>query len=242
MIEAGYGNFPRELTGVEKHLLSLVLPANKPGYLLYRDLINDLMVIGYGRFGNGNKILGKENSVIDLQIPTSPVFAVGNYYYDDQSIDVIIHQFNNDQIEFDLGIDDLSFITDLNKLKGWNFSEWIPGQKLPADDKKVRELIILPDEKVLAFSVTFKKIWLYDFSSGVNTILPVTNFFNEVMRVKNIRDAKIALKPGSFFERLDTFTDLELASALLSYSKYLHSIKIDEKRIRNFFETGSSKN
>ena len=94
------------------------------------------------------------------------------------------------------------------------------------DNSDVREIII-NDDYILAIAPQHKKIWLHEKESGVNFLLPVTNFYNELMRVCNIRDTKIALRPASFFEIHNQFTDDQLILAFFSYNKYLKRVNID---------------
>jgi hypothetical protein len=72
-----------------------------------------------------------------------------------------------------------------------------------------------------------KKIWLHDVQSGVNHLIPVSNFYNQLMMVKNIRNSKIALNPGIFFQTLEEYSDEDLVSALVTYNKYIRRFKID---------------
>ncbi len=77
MNDNSLNNFPRRLTERERDFLFSVLPGNKKGYKLYREKIDSSFVIGFGRFGDTNLILGKENSMIDLDIPSAPILQVG---------------------------------------------------------------------------------------------------------------------------------------------------------------------
>ena len=46
------------------------------------------------------------------------------------------------------------------------------------------------------------------------------------MRVSNIKEASIALKPSSFFESIDKFNDEQLTLAFFSYNRYLRKFDI----------------
>jgi hypothetical protein len=219
--------FPRELTSVENMLLFSVLPENKSGYNSYRNKINNLVVTGSGRFGRGNFVLGKEGTEPDLSLPSSSVFAIGTNVYKEATIDITIHEELDDEIEYDISARNQNSIPKvLTEIKKWNYSEWNPGDKAPDDNSEVREIII-NEEYILAIALQHKKIWLHEKKSRVNYLLPVTNFYNELMRVCNIRDTKIALKPTSFFEIHNQFTNDQLILAFLSYNKYLKRVNID---------------
>lgn len=226
MIEKGL-MFPRNLTKVENELLFSVLPENKIGYNSYRNKINNLVVTGSGRFDRGNFVLGKEGTKPDLSFPSSPVFAIGTNVYKEGTIDIIIHEDIDDEIEYDISARNQNSVPGtLIEIKKWNYSEWNPGDKAPNDNSEVREIII-NDEYILAIATQHKKIWLHEKKSRVNFLLPVTNFYNELMRVCNIRDRKIALRPTSFFNTHNQFTDDQLMLAFFSYNKYLKRVDID---------------
>jgi hypothetical protein len=104
-----------------------------------------------------------------------------------------------------------------------------PGKYL-FEDAEVREFEISPGAYTLAIVPKLKKIWLHDISTGVNHIIPVTNFFNELMRLKNIRDPKLALSPGNFFAIINEFRNDEIRKAFLMYDKYLSKFNIKDEK------------
>ena len=219
--------FPRQLTSIESMLLFSVLPANKIGYNSYRDKINNLVVTGLGRFGGGNFVLGREGTKPDLSFPSSPVFAVGTNVYKGGTIDITIHEELNEEIEFDISARNQNTLPEnLTEIRKWNYSEWNPGEKSPNDNSFVREIIIVKNEYVLAIAPAHNKIWLHEFKSRVNYLVPLTNFYNELMRVSNIKDASVALKPASFFENIDKFNDEQLMLAFFRYNRYLRKFDI----------------
>ncbi|MFO7446653.1 MAG: hypothetical protein R6W90_09810 [Ignavibacteriaceae bacterium] len=217
--------FPREITALEKELLFSVLPVNKPGYAGYRDKIERLVVTGQGRFGNSNFILGKAGSSPDLSLPSSPVFALGTIIYTMNKADIVIHEAVDDEIEYDISVDNDA--SELNEIKRWNYSEWEPGDNAPGDNSYVKETEIVNDEFILAIAPVDKKIWLHVKESGINMLIPVTNFYNYLMMVKNIRDKEKVFKPALLFADLKDFNDDELRLAFIAYNKYFKRIKID---------------
>jgi len=220
--------FPRKLTEKEKTILFSVLPENKSGYNYYRDKIDSLLVIGQGRFDRKNLLLGKEGNKPDLSVPSNPVFACGTLICKETEIDILIHEEFDDEIEFDITTSNSSKIEDgFTVISKWNYSEWKPGDKAPKDKSFVREIVVIPDMYKLAIAPEHKKIWLHDLKSGVNHLIPVSNFYNQLMMVKDIRNSKIALNPGLFFQNLEEYTDEDLISALVTYNKYIRRFKID---------------
>ncbi len=221
-------NFPRKLSDLENKYILSVLPANKPGYNVYREKISELDVIGLGRFGKGDLILGERGTVPDSIGPPSSVFAAGIIKYDNFEIDIIVHEEFENQIEAEIYSSDSE--QDVNNAKfvsQWNYSDWVPGQKAPGDNSFVREEILVPDKYIIAVAPVRKRIWIHDFDSGINHLIPVSNFYNHLMMVKGIKNSEAVLKPSLLFEKLDTYTANEIVSAFLLYNKYLKHIDID---------------
>ena len=231
----GTEHFPRELTSQEKLLLFSVLPDEKPGYRAYREKIDKLAVTGYGRSKNNNFILGNKNTIPDLSFSSSPVFTAGIVTIPGDEIDIMIHEEVDDEIEFDLSLKNSDVIqVDFELIDKWSYSNWNPGDKSPNDQKEVREIIISPDKYILVFAPTHKKIWMHVFENGVNNLIPLTNFYNELMGFKRIKDPGEALNPRSFFQKLDEFSDYELMNAFVLYNKYMKRFKTDfSKYLKN---------
>ncbi len=224
----GKDAFPRDLTGLELHLLESVLPEKKPGYKIYRDRIERLKVSGYGRFGGGNMVLSGKGTKPDLMLSSSPIFAAGTVIFEETAADIVIHEENDGEIEFDLSFSKpVSGNPDLHELNRWSYSEWIPGMSAPGDGSPVREIVLEKDKFVLAAAPVHQKVWLYDAATGVNHLIPAGNFNNNLMIVKGISDPKQVLRPKQLFTRLDEFKDEELAAAFISYNKFLKRIEID---------------
>jgi hypothetical protein len=247
-------NFPRKLEENEKVLLFSILPENKTGYSRYREKIKELFVIGKGRFGNLNLILGKRDDKPDLSSSSAPIFAAGIVLTAGQEIDVTIHEEIDDQIEIDISPKTSNEIPDeINLIGHWSYSEWMPGDKTPNDNSDVREVEIIPGSFELVIAPAHKKIWLHDYETMVNHLIPVSNFFNELMSVKNIRNPDMVLKPNSFFNEDSKYSELDLKLAFIKYNKYLRRFKINydeiptaasQKRkssfIKNIFKRGKN--
>lgn len=220
--------FPRDLTDKEKIWLYTALPENKIGYKKYRDLIENLFVIGYGRFGEGNFVLGDANDVVDLEDPSAPIFAISNIAFNEADIYVTIHEEFDDQIEVDIkSINSESIPENLHQTKIWTYSTWLPGQKAPSDNSFVREVHLIRNELVLAIATVHKKIWVYNSKSGINHFVPVTNYYNELMLLLENKDAETALNPGRLFTHMNEFTDEQLAQGFLVYNRHWNRVEID---------------
>lgn len=230
-MSSGKSQFPRELTRQEKYLLFSVLPEEKPGYQVYREKIDELLVTGYGRFKNNNYILGKKNTVPDLSVSSTPVFAAGTVKIPGDEIDILINEEIDDEIEFDLSVKNSAELPEeINEEERWNYSAWNPGDKSPDDHKEVREVIIEQGKYLLAFAPSHKKIWLHENESGVNYIVPVTNYYNELMRFRRSKDPGEALNPKLLFQKLNEFPDDDLINAFVLYNKYMRRFPTDFSR------------
>jgi hypothetical protein len=223
--------YPRKLSEKEKELLFLVLPENKPGYKLYRDKINNRVVTGEGRFGVGNYFLCESGFSHDLSLSTAPVFALGTIYLkNSKNIDILIHEEDDNQVEVEFGeeINDNPILQTISVtlfsyfiIQVNTYSEWVPGMKSPFNESDVRLIGIKPEEYILAISGGEKKIWLHELNSGVNHLIPVSNYYNSLMLYRNERNAEKVLNPNLFFNNLGTFNDNELASAFILYNQYM---------------------
>ena len=229
--------FPRQLTSREKNWLFAALPENKLGYRQYREIIENLLILGFGRFGDGNYILGQEGETVDLEASSSPILAVANITFDVGKVYITIHEELDGLIEVDIKGSSLEHIPDdLSQSKVWTYSNWIPGEKAPFDKSKVREIHLLNNEIVLAIAPVHKKIWVYNSKSGINHFIPVTNYYNEIMILLNNKNAETALNPGRLFTNLDEFTDKQLAQGFLVYNKYANRVELDYHQFESRIE------
>lgn len=214
-----------ELSQNELKLLFAILPADKPGYKKYRDMISGLKVMGKGRFNDGNFYLGSGETKPDLSIASTPVFAVGIVKTNLGNIDVLIHEYEDDLIEVQLskrfGDDDELIIDDV-----LSFSDWNPGGNSPGSNEVVKEFEIIKDRFILIIDKSNKKIWLHNFETGVNHIIPVSNYFNELMRLKRIKDENLFRSPSLFFNKLDDFSEEDFKLAFYQYNKFMRRFNI----------------
>lgn len=197
----------------------MILPENKPGYNLYRNKIDRMMVLGEGNSGVGSYILGENEPEPDFSFLSSPVFSLGIFHSDKGEFDLLIHEETENKIEVWFGQDVNENFDESYNLK--SYSSWIPGDRSPFSDSKVREIAIRPEEFILAVVPEEKKIWLYESSSGVNHLIPLSNYYNSLMLIRNERNAEKALNPNLFFNNLGIYNDQELKKAFEQYNKYM---------------------
>jgi hypothetical protein len=81
---------------------------------------------------------------------------------------------------------------------------------------------------LLALAPREKRIWVHDRRSGMNLLIPITNYYNELMLRKRIRDPKIALRSDAFFEELDRYPDGDLREAFVAYNALRQRVRLEE--------------
>lgn len=228
-------SYPRPVSPEEKKLLLWLLPEDKIAYQSYCDFVTISEVMGEGRWGEGNLILDKKRSSIDLALGMPPVVAYGECDMNGVKHSISVHDFNiDDQLEVQFsGIFPIPESAAIEN--NWCYSYWKPGDVCPATGKPVKE-IVLRDKTgsalyVLSISPAKKVLWLHHANSGFNQLLPLTSFYDELLRTKHIRDAKLISRPATFFERINDFSDSEYIKALFEY---------DKKASRKFDTTGIS--
>lgn len=211
--------FPREITDIERSYLFMILPENKPGYNLYRKKIEKLQVLGEGNYEEGSYILGEIDSDPDLSIPSTPVFAMGTLYSGNDEYDLIIYEETENKIAVWFNKNVNEKVTENLKVKSYSY--WNPGNRSPFSDSKVREVVIRPHYFILAIVPEEKRIWLYESASGVNHLIPVSNYYNSLMLYRNERNAEKVLNPNLFFNNLGIYNDSELKIAFEQYNNYM---------------------
>lgn len=211
-------DFPRKLNNAELNLLLLLLPESKPGYAKYREMINEFFVIGEGRFGNGNYFLGTKDDSVDLEISSSPILTSGKVITDKTTFDISINELSEGKIEFSVSPvpDEQEIYRVLNVV---TLSDWVPGKKSP-EGNKVELFSIDGMNYILCIAPVDKRIWLFEKSTGINYPVPVSNYYNELLRLTGEKRKEIHLSPDLLFENLKSYTESEIILAFLLYCKY----------------------
>jgi hypothetical protein len=215
--------FPRELTELERALLLWVLPIDRSGYAEYRRLVEGWKVAGKGRRGEGNYILAEPEETPDTESPLPQVLAYGLVSSDEGEVTISVRERFGDQLEFEItGPASNIVFQDLESCHCWTFSEWLPSRTCPACDGPVRKVEMKTGSGrslILAFCVTDQRLWVYDQQTGINHLMPVTGFYNELMLQKRVQDPTIALNPKRLFSDLGTYSDSALTRAFSSYNR-----------------------
>lgn len=214
--------YPRELSAFENHALRLLLPLDRDGYKPYNEFLTRAQVIGEGRWGIGDLILAEEPSPIDLTAGMNPVVAYGELTLrQSPTLTVSIHTPEDGQMEVQFGGDTVAYKTE-DILSYWTYSSWKPGDADPGSDTKLRT-IVLQDRNskvlyVLAISAFHRSIWVHQVRTGFNQLLPVTGFYEYLIRAKAAEAGRESFRPSGLFQQLNDFTDEELRMGLLRYN------------------------
>jgi hypothetical protein len=210
--------FPRELQPAERELLLWVLPAGRSGYADYRKYIGQWPVAAVGRRGEGTFLLAEPGWNVDTDSPLPPVFAYGVVERRFGNLTVAVRERLGSQLEFEL---EGPIAATSEEIRRWSFSEWLPSHPCPACRSGVREIRMTTTTGQILFLVVCsrdRRIWVYDDSSGVNALIPVTGFYNELMLQTGIKDPKIALEPNHLFESSAKNSDVDLIRAFAAYN------------------------
>jgi hypothetical protein len=202
----------------ELDLLETVLPVDRPGYRGLRDRLESMMVLGEGRRGEGDLILGLPGDPPDSESPLPPVVAYGMVETTRGAFTISVREEAGNQINVEIVSGSGSGIPDhFEEKRRWTYSWWVPGEVSPATGAPVREVFIEAGV-TLAFAPAEKRIWIHERSSGIVRLIPITNYYNELMIRRGIRDPRIALVPSLFWKDLRSYSDDDLLRAFVAYN------------------------
>ncbi|SRR5712692_3316068 len=225
--------YPRPLADREQSWIEWVLPSNRIGYREYRYVIGKMVVLGEGRRGKGDIVLGFSGDVPDTESPLPPVFAYGAIETNLGMISITIRENVADQIDVEIVSHRSEEVPEeFEESRRWTYSTWNAGDVCPQCQKPVREVSMHSAQGrhyVLAICVPDRRLWVSDEEKQVNRPVPVTNFYNELMLHKNIRDPKIALDSKRLFIDFPSFTDADLTNAFFTYNKLKAKVDVRGK-------------
>jgi hypothetical protein len=186
-------------------------------------LVEVWKVVGIGRRGEGNYILAGPGEIPDTESPLPQVLAYGFVRSDEGEVTISVRERFGEQLEFEItGQPSNIVFQGLELCHRWTFSEWLPSRTCPACDGPVRKVEMKTgtgQNLILAFCLTDQRLWVYNQQSGINHLIPVTGFYNELMLQKRMQDPTIALNPKRLFSDLGTYSDSALTRAFSSYNK-----------------------
>jgi len=216
--------YPRPLRAKELDLLETVLPVERPGYRAVRTRLESMAVLGEGRRGEGDLILGFPGDIPDVESPLPPVIAYGTVETTQDDYAISVREEAGNQINVEIVSGSGRGIPDhYEEKRRWSYSWWSPGEVSPATGSPVREVRIGAGV-TLAFAPAEKRIWVHEGPGGVVRPIPITNFYSELMVRKGIRDPRTALVPSLLWENLKTFSDGDLLRAFVAYNAFRQRI------------------
>jgi hypothetical protein len=220
------GPYPRPLTPLERELALWVLPAGAAGYAALREFVERSVVIGEGRRGEGEIILGAPGDTPDLGSPLPQVVSFGIAGTGDDTVSVTVREILDGQMSVEIvGTRSDRVPEDARIVRRWTYAEWLPGKPCPQCGAAVREVEIArsgpgPIPAVLAICPADRRLWVHGGPSGVCRPVPVTNYYNELMLRRQIRDPATALDSSKLFARLGEYSDADLAAAFTAYNRF----------------------
>lgn len=220
--------YPRTLRPKEQDLLEAVLPLDRPGYRQYRELLSRMVVLGEGRRGAGNLVLGISGDRPDVTSPLPPVVAYGMVETTRNTFSVTLREVVSDQIDVEIVSSRGEEVPDhFEEKRRWTYSTWIPGSQSPATGEQAREVRI-SETLVLGILSSEQRLLLHHSRTGMVHLIPITGFYNELMVHKNIRDPKTALNAKLLFQNLPSYSDEDLRSSFISYNRLKRRVSIAE--------------
>ncbi len=217
--------YPKPLSDRVQEWIAWILPVDRAGYRQYREVIHSMVIIGEGRRGKGEMILGRAGASVDFSAPLAPVFAYGAIETNFGTISITLREMMDEQISVEIVSQRAEEVPEeFEESRRWTYSTWKPGDVCPQCGKVAREVSMqsvatLQEHFVLVLCSQDRRLWVYDVSSQVNRLIPTTNYYNELMLHKNIREPKTALDPKRLFTALSSFSDSELTYAFFTYNK-----------------------
>jgi len=222
----GQRAFPRALRPKERDIIESVLPVERPGYRALREMIGRMRVLGEGRGGPGNLILGCTPDVADLSSPPSSVVAFGMVETTRDAYSVTVRECAGNQIEVEIVSSRDDEVPDhFEEKRRWTYSSWTPGSPSPCSDEAVREVRV-DDTVTLAIAPVDRRIWIHERSTGMVLPIPVTSYYNELMIRRGVRDPEIALDSRLLFDNPRAYTDEELRDAFVAYNAIRHRVDV----------------
>lgn len=226
-------DYPRPLTRREREWLAWVLPADRPGYRELAGAIGEMVVIGEGRRGRGEIILGRSGAEVDFSAPLAPVFAYGMLETDFGPISITVREPADGQVSVEMVSHRRDELPDeFEESRRWTYSEWDPGRPCPQCGGRLREVPMHGTEGavrhlVLALCAADRRLWVHDAAARVNRLIPTTQYYNELMLHKNIRDPQRALDAKRLFAELSSYTDADLARAFATYNALRAKVPVE---------------
>lgn len=224
--------YPRGLRPVERELILRVLPADAPGYAPYRAFVEGASVIGPGRRGEGEIVLGKPGDRPDPADPLTPVVSFGAGEAGGDDVSVTLREIADGRMSVEIVGRRIDRIPDDAAIaRFWTYAEWLPGKPCPQCGGRAREVDVVPPDAegrriVLVVCAADRRIWIHDGPTGISRPVPVTNYYNELMLLKHVRDPAVALSSRRLFDDPAGHSDADLAAAFVAYNRVRAKVEL----------------
>lgn len=212
-------NFPREFSPLEIELLEFLLPEDIKVYADFRKAILGKQVVGSGRFGTSNLLLSNDPEDADYHSGLGKIFTSGVYIKGNVKYDMSLHFEVNGVIEFDIAESEAEA-----SAESFTLSRWKPDntEQYPFDG--LRTVLIEEASYIMVISKRLSLIWLHEYKTGFNRILPKTNLMNEIRFAAGLPGD---LSSKEIFVKLAEVSDEIIKIAFLNYNKLFK--KIDQQ-------------
>lgn len=210
------------LSDLEQDLLTWVLPEHRPAYAPYRQAVMTWVVAARAERGDGHIVLAPSGGSVDLEMPLPQVLAYGVLETSGGAVAVTVRERVAEQLDCDIScLSGKEIPVQFTELRRWSYSEWNSGKPCPMCGAEVREIrwtLAAGAAVTLGICRADRRLWVFDSSRDLTLPVPVTSFYNELMKVRRVRDPAIALSPERFYSSLDSYTDAELREAFFHYN------------------------
>ena len=210
------------LSDLERDLLTWVLPGHRPAYAPYRQAVMTWVVAARAARGDGHIVLAPEGGPLDLEMPLPQVLAYGVLETSEGAIAVTVRERVAEQLDCDVSsLSGKELPVRFTELRRWSYSHWNPGNPCPMCGAGVREVrwkTTADSVVTLAICRADRRLWVFDSTRDLAKPVPVTSFYNELMKVRRVRDPEIALSPERFYSSLASYSDAELTEAFFHYN------------------------
>lgn len=227
--------YPRRLTETEMKYLRYILPEDILVYDNYYKQLSGLWVIGHGRFGHENLVIGEEKTLNTHHSGLGSIFAAGVYMENGTRTELLLHAMVEGQAEFDIMTQKAE-----EGDAAYTLSRWKPGKKLPGSREGVREITLTKGKLLLACDREKRQFWIHEYEREFNRIIPATNLLNEIRFVAGMKGD---LKPKEIFALIDGVSDEMIIKAFIKYNKLFKKIEhleitpsVQEKQKSGFFD------
>jgi hypothetical protein len=218
--------FPRPLSALERDILFTVLPSDREAYRKLRERLALMVVLGQGKRGEGDLVLGYPGDEPDPGLPLYSVIACGALETRERIYSVTIREEAGNKVNVEIVSERGEGIPDrVDETRRWTYSSWRPGDASPATGKKVREVAI-SDDHILVCASHDRRLWLYDRSSGFVALLPITGFYAELMSSLGVHDAPTVMHASLFWDNVASYSDEQLRQAFIAYNLVRHRAEI----------------